>query len=154
VGYTVVNFKRLLRVNLEFDYTAAQFDFFSLASRRVNFYTFMVNVEYNFFPDFPMAVYFGIGTAIIHYCCPPFGNWGKYIQVGNQNLYPMASSLGLKLALGKRLNFRLDFRHYWESAGDTDIYFSEGYWDIYWDPYIDEWNSFGSSLSLGLEYRF
>ncbi len=153
IGYTIVNVKDKFLVNLEFDYTSAEFDFISLQNMRIDFYTLMVNLEYRFSATKPLAAYVGIGVGGIDYSqTPHILDPDIFIYPYDEVEYTTAFNLGLKVSLARHLLLRTEVRLYREDYGADEYYYFID--DYGFADYWDDGKRFGTALSLGLEYHF
>lgn len=153
IGYTVINVKDRSLVNLEFDYSSADFEF-SSHRRRIEYYTFMTNFEYRLFPENFMSLYVGVGVAAIDYTDnPEILAPDDYVYPYDDVEFTMALNLGFKMALSNRIQLRAEFRYYWDNYSDEDFYYIlDGYFTEYF--YYEYGQRFGIALSFGAEYRF
>ncbi len=146
VGYTIVNFNRVLLLNLEFDYARNQSPACDpVGMNRLDYYSFMLNMEYRFGRRSPISLYAGTGAAIIDETAP---------YSFSDNFSCFVSSIGMKVALSRRLMVRFDIRHYFDSDDSFDYLYVDDWGDVVigLDTYYNE--SYGTAISTGLEYHF
>ncbi len=146
VGYTIVNFNRAFLMNLEFDYVRNQTPSCDYAGmNRLEYYSFMLNLEYLFGRRLPLSLYVGTGGALLYDRAP---------YAYSDDTFCFVSSLGLKVSLSRKLKFRFDIRHYFDSDNGLDYLYLDEWGDIIIGIDSDYNYSYGSALSAGLEFHF
>lgn len=153
VGYTILNLEKKIRVNLEFDYASADFDFPGTPGRQIEFYTFMANVEIKISDQFPFWIYSGFGLSGIDYSQnDTFSHDEIHMTSRNDSEPRVPLSFGVKFSLTEHLMLRAEARNYTFGIGDNGCYYY--YIDdtpVYYNPGD---SSLGSALAFGLEYHF
>ena len=153
VGYTILNVEKSIRVNLEFDYASANFNFLSTSGRRIDLYTLMVNVEFRISSRLPFSLYSGFGLSGIDYSRNPT------IYFDDYNIVPRSDPevrvpicFGLKISLTKHLLLRAEARNYTYNVGEEGHYYYVDDSPVSFD--FGSESHFGSTLAFGLEYHF
>jgi len=146
VGYTFVDFQRVFRINLEFDYTRNQAPVCGdILENQLDYWTFMFNLEYLFGRERAISLYAGTGVAWIYNRIPHYYS---------EDTSCFVISMGFKVPLVKKLNFRFDLRHYYDSDNSFDFVYLDDWGDIIIGLDGDYAYSYGSALSMGLEFHF
>lgn len=138
-GFTLVNFSRGMSfINLEADYTRADFTLSRGGRRSASALTFMVQGEIRFSRSGKISLFTGVGFGILRL---------------RQSSDPvLAWDFGLKASLLPRLMLRAAARFYYDARESGYEYWFDDYYD-YWDEEtrLTHW---ASSLYLALEYHF
>lgn len=137
IGFTIIDFGRRGRINIEGDFSTSKFSFSDFRGSRVNAWAIMVSGEYRVSRQSPLRVFAGIGVGIIDYTNNR-NVWDFNYILDNSEVL-LSSDLGIKLDINRSLAVRGEIRYYWT-----------------YDPYVFESieeSSLGMALSLGLELR-
>ncbi|NIM15579.1 MAG: hypothetical protein GTO45_26680 [Candidatus Aminicenantes bacterium] len=148
IGYRVLNARDRFFLNVEVDYSPAEFDFDGFArEQKISVLTVMFSAEGTISSRPHFLVFGGIGVGFYRLSDLGYYNYiGDYIFVGNEGITTLALGLGIKVRISRNFTFRSEFR--WNG----EVYVS-------YDEYYDEWDNtdwffLSSSFSLGLEFHF
>jgi len=154
IGYRILNIRDRFFVNIECDYSTAEFDFHDFSrNQEISLLTFMLQAEGKFSSRSPITFFGGMGMGFHRLSSLGYYNLtGDYIRVGDENITTIALGMGIKVQISRHFTFRSEFRLNGEVYVD---YYNDYYYDWWDDEWSDsDWNFLSSSLSIGLEFHF
>lgn len=148
IGYRVLNARERFFLNVEVDYSPAEFDFDSFArEKKISVLTFMFAAEGKISSRPHLSVFGGIGVGIYRLSDLGYYDYfGDYNSIGDEGITTVALGMGIKVWISRNFTFRCEFRWNGEVYVSYDDYYDE------WDN--TDWDFLSSSFSLGLEFHF
>ncbi len=141
-GFRAINFGKRMFLNLEFDYSQANYGpGFDPGDRRVRFYCYKVGGEYRLSRKKNSSLWTALGLATIRF--PDL-----FYNYDGESEHTLLLEVGFKLALYKHFSLRADFRFFTESV------------ESYYDEYLDEWINerdprlVATALTVGVQFNF
>jgi hypothetical protein len=142
-GFRALNFSNRMFLNLEFDYSQANYGpGFESGDRRVRFYCYKLGGEYRLSGKKDSSLWMAVGLATISF--PDL----FYYNYDGDSEHTLLLEVGFKLALYKHFSLRADFRFFTESV--------QSYYDEYYDEWINEREPrlVATALTVGVQYNF
>jgi hypothetical protein len=143
IGFRMLNWGNRFFLNLAFDFVPAEFDFFDAPDQKVNFYTIMLDVEFNLFRSTPMGFYLGMGVGFVTLRNLWVVYQGDMVRQSNETITTMAMEFGLKYPISRKMFLRGAVRLHGELVPSYD----------YWDEYDNnsDFDRLSTSLMFGIE---
>ncbi len=142
-GFRALNFSNRMFLNLEFDYSQANYGpGLEPGDRRVRFYCYKVGGEYRLSRKKDSSLWVALGLATVSFPDLPYYNYND----DSENT--LLVEVGVKLAIYKHFSLRADFRFFTESV--------ESYYDEYYDEWINESDPrlVATALTVGVQFNF
>ncbi len=158
-GFTLVNFGHGLSfINLEADYTRADFDISFGEQRSASMLTFMLQGEIRFSRPSKISLFTGVGIGILHLGRFDGRTYGYSWEAESRSDPALAWDLGVKISLVPHLMLRAGARFFFDIENSGFDYWDDDY-DYWYDDY-DYWDDdsslihWASSVFVALEYHF
>ncbi len=156
IGWQAVSPIHGFGLNVEFDYTFANFNDNIIKDKSVSLFTLSGAVEFKFDRRSRWSGFASVGVALQTVSSYSFLDYyNEFASLPSETIVPIALGFGLKYNFNRHISLRAEFRAYREIYGyEEDDY----YYDYYIDDYIDDGHLEGywrdTVISIGLEYHF